>query len=231
LPQWGSNVLEYLWSEYPDYSAYNEYPDYSHGGSSGGSGSCGANLVFRTLSADGKDAVLERHNKLRSKVALGQEDNQPSAANMRKLSWSSELEEIAQSWADNCVFEHSTGTELGENLATRSSSQQQDRVGVEQALVGSVQDWYDEVSQFNSYSINPFTFDSGAGHYTQVVWAETDEVGCGMVYYRDGGWYSSLLVCNYRVAGNMQGSQMYIPGEACSQCPAGHSCQQGLCEE
>ena len=48
-------------------------------------GSCGANLVFRTLSPEGKDAILERHNKLRSKVALGQEDYQPSAANMRKL--------------------------------------------------------------------------------------------------------------------------------------------------
>ena len=26
-------------------------------------------------------------------------------------------------------------------------------------------------------------YSEGAGHYTQVVWAETEEVGCGFVYY------------------------------------------------
>ena len=25
---------------------------------------------------------------------------------------------------------------------------------------------------------------SGTGHYTQLVWAETDRIGCGSVYYR-----------------------------------------------
>ena len=28
-----------------------------------------------------------------------------------------------------------------------------------------------------------FRFSYGAGHYTQVVWADTEELGCGMVYY------------------------------------------------
>ena len=27
-------------------------------------------------------------------------------------------------------------------------------------------------------------FSSGAGHYTQVVWADTEELGCGMVHYQ-----------------------------------------------
>ena len=26
-------------------------------------------------------------------------------------------------------------------------------------------------------------FSYGAGHYTQVVWADTEELGCGMVHY------------------------------------------------
>ena len=29
-----------------------------------------------------------------------------------------------------------------------------------------------------------FRWNSGAGHYTQVVWADTEELGCGMVHYK-----------------------------------------------
>ena len=28
------------------------------------------------------------------------------------------------------------------------------------------------------------SFSSATGHYTQIVWAETDRLGCGTVYYR-----------------------------------------------
>ena len=29
-----------------------------------------------------------------------------------------------------------------------------------------------------------FRSNAGTGHYTQVVWADTEELGCGMVYYQ-----------------------------------------------
>ena len=29
-----------------------------------------------------------------------------------------------------------------------------------------------------------FRSNPGTGHYTQVVWAATEELGCGMVYYQ-----------------------------------------------
>ena len=82
-------------------------------------------------------------------------------------------------------------------------------------------------------------FDYGTGHYTQVVWAETDRLGCGMVYYEvgnqtksqttsffqtDDGWFRRLVICNYAVAGNLQGGSMYLQGTACSECPAGTTC-------
>ena len=37
---------------------------------------------------------------------------------------------------------------------------------------------------FSSANISPYVFSSGTGHYTQVVWANTEELGCGMVYYK-----------------------------------------------
>ena len=69
-----------------------------------------------------------------------------------------------------------------------------------------VQKWYDEVSKpgYRGYP-ESFRFSSGTGHYTQVVWADTEELGCGMVYFRDGRGYKRVVICNYAVAGNMRG--------------------------
>merc|ERR1719435_529434 len=87
------------------------------------SGAC-QNLVFRTLSQEGKDAIVAKHNQLRRKVAKGEEANQPAAANMKEMVWSSELEKIAQSWADNCDFKHNKnrGENIGENIAWSANS-------------------------------------------------------------------------------------------------------------
>jgi len=104
--------------------------------------------------------------------------------------------------------------------------------------------WYKEVESpgFNSAThLNPYVFDYGAGHYTQAVWADTAEIGCGWVFYlshfdaaNEVNYYWSRLVCNYLIAGNWVGNAMYIEGAACSACPDGYSCDTdpdypGLC--
>merc|ERR1711936_41204 len=178
------------------------------------SGTC-QNLIFRTLSNGGKEA------------------NQPAAANMREMVWSSELEKIAQRWADNCEFKHNKnrGENIGENIAWSANSLIQDKTAVENEVLAMIQRFYDEVVKFNSKDINPFKFAKSTGHYTQLVWADTDEVGCGLVYYKDGGMNDVFLVCNYKVAGNVRTGEMYRVGEACSACQANQSCNDGLCGE
>ena len=49
-------------------------------------------------------------------------------------------------------------------------------------------------------------FSYGAGHYTQMAWADTDELGCGMVHYKGGQYYETLIVCNYAKGGNFEGT-------------------------
>jgi len=203
----------------------------------GPSTSCASATQFRELSADAKTAILDKHNELRAKVANGQESGQPAASNMQKLVWNTELEAISQRLADQCVFAHDSvrnkidGTSVGQNLYISFNSAQQTESTVQASMVNSVQAWYDEVTNpgFDSANISPFVFSSGAGHYTQVVWAATTEVGCGQVYYLEDNWYKTLIVCNYAVAGNLQGGTMYQQGTACSGCTADQTCDNGLC--
>ncbi len=45
-----------------------------------------------------------------------------------------------------------------------------------------------KVYNWNTNNINAFSSNNcngTVGHFTQVVWAETKQVGCGFVYYKD----------------------------------------------
>jgi uncharacterized protein YkwD len=110
------------------------------------------------------------------------------------LEWSAELAKAAQSWADQlkkagCAFEHSR-TRYGENLAGGTSG----------ALdpAGSTEMWYREVDQ---YDFKKGGFSMATGHFTQVVWAGTKRVGCGMTTCKG----MDIIVCNYDPPGNVQG--------------------------
>ena len=129
----------------------------------GPSRTCRANTIYRKLNAEGRQAILDRHNDLRRKVAKGDQKGQPPAANMKKMVWSKELEEIAQRWTDQCTFAHDEvrikkdGTYVGQNgyLIFRRKVTKFDSA---MKSMGSVtQRWYDEVERgFNPSGITNF---------------------------------------------------------------------------
>lgn len=65
------------------------------------------------------------------------------------------------------------------------------------------------------------------GHFTQLIWAQSPRVGCGMVHYMDGKFNAYLLACNY-VYGNVLKHSVYDSG------PSGSACKtevvNGLCK-
>merc|ERR1711911_96327 len=202
---------------------------------------CGSATRFRGLTEDAKTAILDRHNMLRAKVANGQEPGQPAAANMQKLVWNTELETIAQRWADQCEFGHDNiynrvkldKTSIQQNVYMMRRTWDEPEPAVQASMAGAVQNWYDEVTDpgFNPALISPFVHSRGYGHYTQMVWADTTEVGCGLVNFlgKYGYYYTTLLVCNYAKAGNIPSGTVYQKGPACSACNAGQTCDNGLC--
>lgn len=111
------------------------------------------------------------------------------------LTWSPKLAQIAQSWANtmkknNCAFEHSGNETVGENLAG----------GTAGALdtEATVAMWYDEVKL---YKFGSGGFSMNTGHFTQLVWTDTRQVGCGHVTCNG----MELYVCNYDPPGNWEG--------------------------
>merc|ERR1712203_797837 len=129
----------------------------------GPSDECTGKTILRGMTDAGKVAILEKHNELRRRVAKGEESGQPAAADMRELVWDDELEAIAQRWADQCTFEHDSvrtlldGTRVGQNLYQSFSSAETNQAGLDAAIDATV----------------------------QVVWAETDKLGCANVYFNE----------------------------------------------
>ncbi|XP_070531983.1 cysteine-rich secretory protein 3-like [Ptychodera flava] len=152
------------------------------------------------------NAIVDTHNDLRKIV-------EPEASDMMKMVWDEELSLLAQNWSEGCVFAHpSYPVDYGQNLATHSD------------LVRAINAWF---SEYVFYDYDTMTCEPGklCGHYTQVAWAASYQVGCGIL---DCG-ISHLTTCNYRPAGNSPGRQPYQSGHVCSQCPSPSWCEDRLC--
>ncbi|XP_069678007.1 venom allergen 5-like [Periplaneta americana] len=202
---------------------------------------CGSDVRYSGVTSDeDKQAILDAHNKVRSRVALGQETRgnpgpQPPAADMHKLEWDGELAAVAQYWADQCS--PSSGHDpcrnvdrfsVGQNLVT-SSSFGEEETDVQEWDV-AMQSWYNEVNDFSKDIVPSFKPipDKLTLHYSQLVWGETRYVGCGFVAYKgDDGRFNKYYVCNYGPGGNVKTRPMYQEGPACSKCTG--ACENGLC--
>lgn len=139
------------------------------------------------------------HNAVRKNV-------QPAAATpLRDLVWSTRLAGIAQKHADKCEFEHSGTAGLGENLYASFGTNATPKMVVD--------DWASEAADY-TYSSNSCASGKVCGHYTQVVWASTERVGCGATTCTKNSPFGNnqpwlLWVCNYDPPGNVVGRKPY----------------------
>jgi len=109
------------------------------------------------------------------------------------LTWSDNLANKAQKWANGCVFQHSGGSlgAFGENLAAGTGS--------DYGIASAIASWVNEDKDYDPN--NP-----QSSHFTQVVWKATTKVGCA-VQSCDGIFAASFgkahfYVCEYDPPGN-----------------------------
>jgi hypothetical protein len=70
-------------------------------------------------------------------------------------------------------------------------------------IQASIDAWYDEISQYD-WS-NP-GFSEACGHFTQMVWVGSTELGCAWVDCNgENGTPGQYLMCEYQAAGNVIG--------------------------
>ncbi|XP_064080007.1 uncharacterized protein LOC135197029 isoform X2 [Macrobrachium nipponense] len=203
------------------------------------------------LTVTDQQQILKSHNDYRAKVARGEESGglpgpQYSASDMQQLSWNGELAQVAQAWASACPDYHdchecrkllSRSYYVGQNIFYEWSSSNPGPV-----WETAVRLWYEEVKYVPNYLVKDFRVMNHAviGHYTQLVWADTKEIGCGAAYhdctkvFRGRSWKlkCKIYVCNYGPTGNYVRKPMYTIGPPASACPDGSAPSReypGLC--
>jgi pathogenesis-related protein 1 len=129
------------------------------------------------------------------------------------LKWSTTLADTAQAYADKlkttqaCKPVHSGAAGLGENLFWASALTYSDGTSKVQAVTPTqgTDAWGNEKQNY-TYSTNTCATGKVCGHYTQVVWKSTTDVGCGKAVCADN---SQIWVCNYTPQGNFVGQKPY----------------------
>ena len=158
---------------------------------------------YAQLDATQRQAILDIHNRERAAVGV-----QP-------LTWSDSLAAGAQVWAQQIAatgqFRHDPVNAVprgpnGENIAGFNWAQ-----GPTEPR-GGTSLWVAEKQNYVPGS--PVEQALGEpnrvyGHYTQMVWRTTTQIGCGTAPPGAGGLWYGILVCRYLQPGNLPGQAAY----------------------
>jgi len=142
-----------------------------------------------SLSSD-KESVVNRHNEIRQELYTGAD-----------VSWSDTVASTAQAYADvlasKGVMEHDMDTPYGENLAIATYNL---------SYTDATNEWYKEKADY-TYGDE---FSTATGHYTQIIWKDTTEIGCGSAIIQTGSFENGVVVvCRYNPTGNYIGVYPY----------------------
>ncbi|VDO01480.1 unnamed protein product [Rodentolepis nana] len=138
--------------------------------------------------------VFNLINFYRRKVARGEVENQPPSNKIYDLAWDDELARMAQEYASTCHLYHNPNEER-ETEKFHSVGQS---IGVSTSLEQCVTNWFNEHVNYD-YSSN-ICRDFICGHYAQLVWANTTDVGCGWHKCTYDKALQFYLVCHYAPA-------------------------------
>jgi pathogenesis-related protein 1 len=142
------------------------------------------------ISAKDAQELLSHHNKVRKDVGT------------KPLIWSAQLAKYAQEWANHLATENNC------KMVHRIAPGQDEKVYGENIFWGSdgkyfkpidaSVEWYSEIKMYNYTKVTEKNWEP-TGHYTQMIWDNTKEVGVGVSICPNGG---IIIVANYYPAGN-----------------------------
>uniref|UniRef100_A0A5K3FVC0 SCP domain-containing protein n=1 Tax=Mesocestoides corti TaxID=53468 RepID=A0A5K3FVC0_MESCO len=162
------------------------------------------------------------HRKLR-------EDVQPTASNMLLMSYSFELERLAQEWLEHCTL-------VQPNTSTYPHY---DNTASFLIPVNADKPTYPQMLRFLHTQKSIYTFGNSnckgyCGDYKQMTGASLVGIGCATKTCRKVSDKSSsphvFAMCLYKPAGRASLERPYKAGPSCSMCPHGHRCYRNQCQ-
>ncbi|KAM3722581.1 Protein lon-1 [Dirofilaria immitis] len=163
-------------------------------------------IYSKPLNEHMKEVIVNEHNRLRRIVP---------ATDMLLMYWSDDLAISAQRHANRCDFRHSKDRiNIGENIWAAPYSN----------YTEAVSRWFNEVYDLRCNCKHAYKH--CCGHYVQIVWSETNLVGCGYAKCRDI-WGIKNRGHRYIF---MPAFTWAVDKPRCSNCPVDAPvCYQGLC--
>ena len=153
--------------------------------------------VYKNSSTDSQKKLSKKSKENFINSALKAHNEYRKLHNAEPLNLSVKLTKIAQDYAEklatNNEFKHSeneiNGYPLGENLYMYLGNEISGKLMTD--------DWYNEISNYN---FNKNEYQKGTGHFTQIIWKGTKNVGFGYSINMEGAF---VAVANYFPAGNL----------------------------
>jgi pathogenesis-related protein 1 len=154
-----------------------------------------------TLATQDRDAVLTAHNDARKNDVPGN-----NGGPLPNLEWDDALATASQTYADTLgktkcgsIDHDDKRGDVGENLAQGSTT---DASAPPQSGADAVKSWVAEKVDY-TYTSNTCAPDKMCGHYTQIVWRDTNKVGCGRATCTADDFINTVWVCRYSPSGNV----------------------------
>ncbi|KOC70985.1 Venom allergen 3, partial [Habropoda laboriosa] len=174
---------------------------------------CGKVMAVAFSDAE-KNEMVKAHNDFRRRVASGLEGRgspgpQPPAKNMQTITWDNNLAYVAQRWVNQCTFGHDACRNDDRFYTGQNAAMTMTTGTVNTTPTDITKMWYDEVAQMDRNQVSRFTNGNNVGHYTQLVWANTNKIGCGKIVYQNDQWKRYYVACNYGPGGNIIGAPIY----------------------
>jgi pathogenesis-related protein 1 len=146
--------------------------------------------------------MVDAHNRVRAKALPRPQPPLPP------LVWGRSAAEVARAYAAKCKFRHNSKRgAYGENLFAMSAHQ-----AVAVVVPAAIRSWSSEGADYD-LARNACKKSKICGHYTQMVWRDTRQVGCAIQHCDTGAPFGSgpwtLVVCNYDPPGNVVGRGPY----------------------
>jgi len=154
------------------------------------------------------DEFVALHNNIRANGPFGPGNPAPNPP-LAPLTWSTADATVAANWAATCIYGHNPNRGfLGENIYWQTGSP---------ATAQSAMSFWAGEANFYNWATNTCAAGVDCGHYTQIVWDTTTQVGCAIQACPAGfgtpppgvtsAW--SYVVCNYSPPGNIVGLRPY----------------------